>query len=115
MWACLFKDCVPAGHGIVPSLLPTGAPWEKEFLKERRAGREGWEGERQMGESEQQRERERERGGEGGDERRECSARCVAYIQQTLRGHMTDELRRDKRHGDNEQLFAIQRLNGASL
>lgn len=65
MWACLFKDCVPAGHGIEPSLLPTGAPWEKEFLKERRAGREGWEGERQMGESEQQREREREAVREG--------------------------------------------------
>ena len=41
MWTCLFKDSVPAGHGIVPSLLPTGAPWEKEFHKERRAGREG--------------------------------------------------------------------------
>lgn len=74
IWACLFKDSVPIGHGSVPGhcycCCPQVHPGKWSSSKTEPDGRVGTI--------------ERDGG--------ECLGRYVAFIQQTLRGHMTDEV-----------------------
>lgn len=79
MRACLFKDSVPTGHGSMPGhccCRPQVYPGKCGPLKRETGGRVGTI----------------ERDGEEEGKRRECLVRYVAFIQQTLGGHMTDEV-----------------------